>query len=169
MTSHNKKRKYQEETRNVKSEWEEDFAYINKNGKALCHSCIASLCHHQGSTERNMNVFVRILLKSISCKNKHSTLQLDLRGQKTLLSSFIKEMMQPPKLVLLFHGPLPVLNFRRTDREIVRKNIAPVISVPYQNNSELQRPITESPVSYHTTKRLKSVLILRERCICETT
>jgi hypothetical protein len=47
MTSHNKKRKYQEEIRNVKSEWEEDFAHISKNGKALCHSCNAPLCHYQ--------------------------------------------------------------------------------------------------------------------------
>jgi hypothetical protein len=78
-----------------------------------------------------MKVFVRIPLKSESCKNKHSTLKSDLHSQQTLLSSFIKKLMQRPKLVLLFHGSLLVLDFRRADGEIVRKNIAPVISLVY--------------------------------------
>jgi hypothetical protein len=58
------------------------------------------------------------------------------RSQQTLLSSFIKEMMQRPRLVLLFHGSLLLPNVRETVGERVGKNMPPIIPILDRNISE---------------------------------
>ena len=88
-----KKRKYEDEERTFKPEWEGKFAFTDNGGKPLCFICHDSLSHYKASNmkrhhETRHNNYP---LKSALRRSKLTELKSLLNFQKTLIKTFNNE------------------------------------------------------------------------------
>lgn len=158
-TSNCKKRKYEDENRNFKPEWEEDFAFTVKGDKPLCLIYHVSLSQYKASNlkrhyETNHKNFSYDYPPKSELRRKELTVfKSSLNSQRTLLTAFSKEADTATEASFVLSWNIARAKCPYSDGEFVKKNIAEVVAVLDPNNAKFQRLIAQTPVSRHTTER----------------
>lgn len=163
MTS-NKKRKYEDEHRAFLPEWEEDFAFTEKNGKPLCLICNAAISHHKASNvrrhyETNHNAFSRDYPASSELRKvKLAQLKSRLQSQQSLMKTFSKESDVAAEASFAIAWNIARTKRAYSEGEFVKTNISDVLALLDPNNKNLQRLVNQVPVSRHSVERRISQL-----------
>lgn len=159
MATSCRKRKYKEENRTFLPEWEEDFAFIDKDGRPICLICQTPLANYKASNlkrhyEKSHEEFAsRYPLQSELRKSKLAELKSGMCQQQTLLSAFSKEGVTSTEASYAIAWNIARAKRPYSDGDFIKKNIEEVISILDPNNSRLRRLITQIPMSRHTTER----------------
>lgn len=164
MEPDSKKRKYEDENRTFKQEWEHNFAFVSHNGKPLCLICNATLSQYKGSNlsrhyETNHKNFSRDFPPNSELrKNKLSSLKARLQGQQTVMASFNKQAELAAEASFAISWNVARAKRPYSDGEFLRKNISDVVAILDPGNAKLQRQIMQIPISRHTIERRISLI-----------
>ena len=159
MAPARKKRKYEDEKRTFKPEWEGEFTFTDNGGKPLCLVCHDSLRHYKASNmkrhheTRHNNFSNNYTLKSALRRSKLTELKSLLNSQQTLIKTFNNEGDTTTEASFIISWNIARAKHSYSDGEFVKKNIAEVIAVLDPNNRKLQRLISQTPVSRHTVRK----------------
>ena len=154
-----KKRKYEEENRTFKTEWEEEFGFTDNGGKPVCLICHASLNHYKTSNlkrhyeAKHKKFHTNYPPKSELRKNKLNELKSSLNAQQNLLKTFSKEADTTTEASFIISWNIARFKHPYSDGEFIKKNISEVVAVLDPKNTKLQRLISQTPVSRHTVER----------------
>ncbi|XP_050061715.1 general transcription factor II-I repeat domain-containing protein 2-like [Aphis gossypii] len=159
-----KKRKYEEENRSFNTYWEEEFLFVERNGKPMCLLCqvtlsqfkASNLKRHHDSNHRGFNKDFPV--GSQLRKTKLKSLKEKLHGQSRVMSMFTKEADLTTEAGFILAFNIAKAKKPYTEGEFIKKNMAQVISVLEPENKKLQKLINEMPVARHTIERRISVI-----------
>ncbi|XP_040069581.1 zinc finger BED domain-containing protein 5-like [Ixodes scapularis] len=160
----NKKRKYEDEHRTFLLEWEEDFAFTEKNGKPLCLICNAAISHHKASNvrrhyETNHKTFCLDYPASSDLRKvKLAQLKSRLQNQQCLMKTFTKESDVAAEASFAIAWNIARTKRAYSEGEFVKTNISDVVALLDPNNKNLQRLVNQVPVSRHSVERRISQL-----------
>lgn len=159
-----KKRKYEEEKRSFKTEWEEEFVFVERNGKPTCLLCQATLSQFKASNlKRHHDTHHSTFNKdfpvgSVLRKTKLSSMKEKLHGQSKVMSMFTKEADLTTEAGFAVAFNIAKSKKPYTEGDFVKKNITQVISILDPENKRLQKMVAQMPVSRHTIERRISVI-----------
>ncbi|XP_040077865.1 general transcription factor II-I repeat domain-containing protein 2-like [Ixodes scapularis] len=148
MTS-NKKLKYKDEHRTFLPEWEEDFAFTDKNGKPLSLTCNAAISHHKASNvrrhyESNHKTCSRDCPASSELRKvKLAQLKSRLQNQQSLMKTFSKESDVAATASFSIAWNIARTKQAYLEGEFVKTNISDVVALFDPNNKDLQRRISQ--------------------------
>ncbi|KAL4126170.1 hypothetical protein QTP88_010396 [Uroleucon formosanum] len=158
------KRKYEEEKREFKLEWEELYFFIQKNDKPFCLICQVTLSQFKVSNlkrhyETNHNTFSREFpIGSDSRKNKLCSMKLKFAKQTNVMTMFTNEADDCVEASFVIAFNIAQAKRPYTDGEYIKKNILDVISVLNPENQILLKMVENVPVSRHTIERRISTI-----------
>jgi hypothetical protein len=159
-----RKWKYEDENRGFKTEWEEEFVFVERNGKPMSLLCQITLSQFKASNlkhhyDTHHSAFgQQFPAGSMLRRTTVLSLKEKLYSQSKVMSMFAKEAN-----VITEAGFILAFNIARakrpyTEGELIKKNIAQVISVLYPENKTLHKMIEQMPASRHTVERRISVI-----------
>ncbi|XP_060836051.1 general transcription factor II-I repeat domain-containing protein 2B-like [Rhopalosiphum padi] len=158
------KRKYEEEKREFKLEWEELYFFIQKNDKPFCLICQVTLSQFKVSNlkrhyETNHSTFSREFpIGSDSRKNKLCSMKLKFAKQTNVMTMFTNEADDCVEASFVIAFNIAQAKRPYTDGEYIKKNILDVISVLNPENQKLLKMVENVPVSRHTIERRISTI-----------
>uniref|UniRef100_A0A2S2R1K0 General transcription factor II-I repeat domain-containing protein 2 n=1 Tax=Sipha flava TaxID=143950 RepID=A0A2S2R1K0_9HEMI len=158
------KRKYEEEKREFKLEWEELYFFIQKNDKPFCVICQVTLSQFKVSNlkrhyETNHSTFSREFpIGSDSRKNKLCSMKLKFAKQTNVMTMFTNEADDCVEASFVIAFNIAQAKRPYTDGEYIKKNILDVISVLNPENQKLLKMVENVPVSRHTIERRISTI-----------
>lgn len=159
-----KKRKYEEENRAFNCDWEEEFFFVERNGKPMCLLCQATLSQYKASNikrhyETNHNGFSKEFPNDSQLrKAKLKSLKENFHKQSTVMSMFTKEADLTTEAGYLLAFNIAKAKKPYTEGEFVKTNISQVVSILDPENKKLQKLIEQMPASRHTIERRISVI-----------
>ncbi|XP_071055109.1 general transcription factor II-I repeat domain-containing protein 2A-like [Onthophagus taurus] len=164
MTTVNKKRKYEEENRCFRSEWEESFAFIEYNGKSLCLICkdtianykISNLRRHYETTHPQFSI--QYPPSSKLRKEKLMSLKNCLQKQQGLLASCSNEDIRKIEASFIISWNIAREKRPYVEGEFIKNNLVDVINILEPTNEKLLKLITQIPTSRRTTERRISII-----------
>jgi hypothetical protein len=158
------KRKYEDENRKFKAEWEEDFVFVERNGKPMCMICEVILSQLKASNlkrhyDANHGSFSQQFPAGSELRRtKILSLKANLNKQTKVMSNFIKEADVTTEAGFIIAFNIARAKRPYTDGEFIKKNIGQVISALDPENKKLHKLIEQIPASRHTVERRISVI-----------
>lgn len=164
-----RKRKYEQEYRAFNTEWEEEFMFVERNGKPMCLLCQVLLSQFKASNLRrhhdsNHSEFkTKFPIGSELRKTKVKSAKEKLQGERMFMSVFTKESDLTTEAGFALAFNIAKAKKPYTEGEFVKKNMAQIISIiGYKlldpENEKLQKLVDHLPASRHTMERRISAL-----------
>lgn len=137
-----KKRKYEEENRAFNTDWEEEFLFVERNGKPMCLLCqvtlsqfkASNLKRHHDSNHSGFNKDFHV--GSQLRKTKLKSLKEKLHDQSRVMSMFTKEADLTTEAGFILAFNIAKAKKPYTEGEFIKKNMAQVISVLEPENKK---------------------------------
>ena len=157
MASQNKKRKYNDENRTFKQEWEE-YAFIERYGKALYLVCNSSVNNFKSG---NLKRYYEHLQSQFSSQFPHkselrtkklNSLTSTINNQIMFMGKFNDEAGSQVEASFKIAWNISPAKRPYTEGDFIKQNMTYVITTLDPNNSKLLESISEIPTS-HTTER----------------
>lgn len=158
------KRKYEEEGRIFKAEWEDEFVFVEKNGKPVCLLCQVTLAHFKASNLRrhyetkHASFNQQFPPDSELRRTKILSLKAKLNNQTKVMSMFMKEADVTTEAGFIIAFNIARAKRPYTEGEFIKKNIFEVISALDPENKKLLKLIEQVPASRHTMERRISLI-----------
>ncbi|KAJ3646454.1 hypothetical protein Zmor_024042 [Zophobas morio] len=159
MASQNKKRKYNDENRKFKQEWEEEYAFIERNGKALCLICNSSVNNFKsGNLKRHYEHLhsqfsSQFPYKSELRTKKLNSLRSTVNNQIMFMAKFNEEAGAQVEASFKIAWNISRAKRPYTEGDFIKQNMLDVITTLDPNNSKLLKSVSEIPTSRHTIER----------------
>ena len=154
-----KKRKYTEENRGFQQEWEENFAFIERNGKPFCLICNTLLNHFKVSNLKrhydtnHKHFHGEYPPESEIRSQKIRSLKSSAQCQMTIFAAFSKEADVTTEASYALAWNIARSKHPYTDGEFIKQNILQVVSILDPSNTTLQRLISQMALSRPTIVR----------------
>lgn len=165
MTSENKKkRKYFEEKRNFNDDWEDNYAFIQQDDKALCLICKTTLKnfkvgnlrrHYEKSHSDFSDHFPE---KSELRSKKIKSLKSSLNSQVNFMTKFTRESKSLSLASFMMSWNIARDKRPYTEGDFIKKNMLDIIKTLDPNNTKLLNSIENIPASRHTVERRISAI-----------
>lgn len=159
-----RKRKYEQEYRAFNTEWEEEFMFVERNGKPMCLLCQVLLSQFKASNlkrhhDSNHSEFkTKFPIGSELRKTKVKSAKEKLQGERMFMSVFTKESDLTTEASFALAFNIAKAKKPYTEGEFVKKNMAQIISILDPENEKLQKLVDQLPASRHTMERRISAL-----------
>lgn len=155
----NKKRKYEQENRSFNNEWEENFFFIDNNGKALCVICNSTVKNYKASNlrrhyETNHPQFSNQYPPNSKLRSdKLASLKSNLNKQQSTLMTFSNQANNMAEASFVIAWNIARAKRPYGEGEFIKKNLEDVLKVLDPNNAALHKVVSQIPISRHTTER----------------
>ncbi|XP_071055046.1 EPM2A-interacting protein 1-like [Onthophagus taurus] len=160
MTPPNKrKRKYADENQNFNEEWEEDYAFIEKNGNAVCIICNSTVNNYKvGNLKRHYEKLHSEFISEYPAKSelrikKLQSLKSSINNQGNFMSKFTEESKCVTEVSFKIAWNIARAKRPYTEGDFIKQNIIDTIKSLDTNNTKLLKLIGGIPVSRHTVER----------------
>lgn len=155
----NKKRKYDQENRSFNNEWEENFFFIDNNGKALCVICNSTVKNYKVSNlrrhyETNHPQFSNQYPPNSKLRSdKLTSLKSNLNEQQSILMTFSNQANNVAEASFVIAWNIARAKRPYGEGEFIKNNLEDVLKVLDPNNAALLKVVSQIPISRHTTER----------------